>query len=188
MPKASELKSGMVVTINDLPHIVKKISSQSPSARGAQTLYKIRFNNAQTGQKHDETFKSDDLLTEADFQRCAVQYLYADQDGHTFMNTEDYSQYALHDEAISELLPFLHPDLPGLTALLVDGECVTVVPPNTVELEITDTPPAMKSASASSRTKPATLSTGLEVQVPEYLAIGEIIKVSTDTKEYLSRA
>ena len=188
MPKASELKKGTVVEINGEPYIVKSLESRSPSSRGAQTIYKIRFNNAQTGQKHDESCKADDMFTEVDLIKRQVQFLYQDGDMFTFMDVEDYSQYTLGKSELEDDLGYLTDGLEGIYALIVDDRVLGVELPQTVSLEITDTAPAIKGASATSRTKPATLVTGLEVQVPEYIETGEIIKINTDTGKFMSRA
>lgn len=188
MPKASELKKGSVVEINGEPYIVKSLESRSPSSRGAQTIYKIRFNNAQTGQKHDESCKADDMFTEVDLIKRQVQFLYQDGDMFTFMDVEDYSQYTLGKSELEDDLGYLTDGLEGIYTLIVDDRVLGVELPQTVSLEITDTAPAIKGASATSRTKPATLVTGLEVQVPEYIETGEIIKINTDTGKFMSRA
>lgn len=104
------------------------------------------------------------------------------------MNTESYEQYTLPDDSIEEELPFLTEGLEGLKALVSDGTILGIELPATVTLEITECSPGIKGASASARTKPATLSSGLIVQVPEYIETGEIIKVNTETREYISRA
>src|SRR5210317_142458 len=98
MIKASELKRGMVIDIDGVPHIVKQLESKSPSSRGAATLYKVRFNNLQTRQKLDQSFKGDDMLKEADCLRSKVQYSYQDGDTHYFMDSEDFTQYSLNTE------------------------------------------------------------------------------------------
>lgn len=188
MPRASELKNGMVIDIDGMPHVVKQIQVKSPSARGAATLYHIRYNNMRSGQKLDVTYKGDDLLREADYERVPVQFSYEEGDNWIFMNTEDYSQYEVPLGDIEELKGFITQDLEGMQALLMDGKLLSIVLPPAVELEIVDTPPAMKGASATSRSKPALLSTGLEVQVPEYLESGEIVRISTATGLYQSRA
>ena len=187
MPKASELKRGMVVEIEGTPHAVKQIEAKSPSSRGASTLYKIRFKNLQTGLKLDESFKSDDFLKEADFIRVAIQYSYKDGDNYIFMNAEDYSQYEINAEDIEEQLAYLVEGLEGLTALIMDGVLLSIELPQSVDLEIVDTASGIKGATASGVTKPATLSTGKEVQVPEYLEIGEVVKVNTATGKFMSR-
>lgn len=188
MPKASELKKGMIVDINGAPHIVKQVEAKSPSSRGAATLYKVRFNNLQTRQKLDESFKGDDLLKDADCVRVEVQYSYKDGDSFVFMNLEDFSQYSLNEDEIDTLSGYLTEGLEGITALLMDSVLLSVELPQSVSLPIVDTAPAIKGATATGRTKPAVLTTGIEVQVPEYLEPGEIIKVNTTTGKFMSRA
>ena len=188
MPKASELKRGMIVEIGGAPHVVKNVDVKSPSSRGANTLYKVRFNNVQTKQKFEQTFKGEDMLGDTDFSRRAVQFLFKDGDMYTFMDVEDYSQYTLGAEDLEDQLGYLVDGLEGLSALLVEGNVIGIELPQSVNLEVVDTAPAMKGASATSRTKPATLSSGLEVQVPEYIAVGEVIKVNTGTGKFMSRA
>ena len=188
MPKASELKRGMAIGINGIPHAVKNVEAKSPSSRGANTLYKIRFKNLKTGQKLDESYKSDELLKEADCIRVPVQYSYTDGDNVILMNSEDFSQYEVAIENIEDLMVYVTEGLEGLTALLMDGVLLSVELPQSVDLEIIDTAPGIKGATAASRTKPATLKTGLEVQIPEYIETGEIIKVNTGTGKFMSRA
>ncbi len=188
MPKACDLKRGMVVDINGMPHAVKQVEAKSPSSRGASTLYKIRFNNLQTGQKLDESYKGDDFLKEADCLRTQVQYSYKDGDIYTFMNMDDYTQYSLNEDDLAGQLGYLKEGLEGIVALLVDGNILAIELPQSVSLEITDTTPGIKGATATGRTKPATVSTGLDVQVPEYLEPGETIKINTGTGKFVSRA
>ena len=188
MAKASDLKRGMVVEIDGIPHIVKNVDVKSPSSRGATTLYKVRFTNMKTGLKLDESLKGDDSFKEAELVRAKVQYSYKDGDNYIFMNSEDYSQYTLATEDLEGQVDYLSESLEGIVALLIDDEPLGIELPSTVVLEIIETPPAIKGSSASARTKTARLSTGLEVQVPEYLETGELIKVNTETGKYSSRA
>lgn len=188
MPRASDLKNGMVIDIDAVPHVVKQIQVKSPSARGAATLYHIRYNNLQSGQKLDVTYKGDDMLKEADYERVPVEFSYEDGENWIFMNSEDFSQYEVALDDMEELKGYITQGLSGMQALLMDGKLLSIVLPPAVDLQIVETPPAMKGASATSRSKPAVLSTGLEVQVPEYLESGETIRVSTSTGLYQSRA
>lgn len=188
MPKASELKRGDIVQIDGAPHVVKQLEAKSPSARGAATLYKVRFDNLITGQKRDESLKGDDFLGEADCERAQVLFSYIDGDQYVFMNTEDYSQYMLGKDAMEDQLDYMIDGLKGITALIVEGNAVAIDLPQSVVLEITETAPAIKGASANARTKPATLSTGLIVQVPEYIERGEMIKVNTTNAKFMARA
>ncbi len=187
MPKVSELKKGDVVEINNVPHILKSYDVRNPSSRGASTLYKMRFNNLKTGQKVDETFKSDDLLKEIDCPKVPVMFSYIDGDRYVFMNNEDYSQYLLDADELEEEIKYLTEGLNGITALLWEDQVLAIELPTNVELSIVDTQPASKSSGAG-RTKSATLSTGYEIQVPEYIEPNEVVKVSTLTGKFLSRA
>lgn len=188
MPKASELKRGDVVEISGTPYAVKLVDAKSPSSRGASTLYKIRFTNLRTGQKLDESYKGDAMLGNIDCERVAVQYSYVDGAEHVFMNNEDFTQYSLQSDMIEEQLPYLEVGQSDIIALIVEGELLSISLPNTVVLAVTDTSPGIKGATASGRTKPATLSTGLEIQVPEYLESGEQVKLNTETNKFISRA
>ena len=188
MLKASELKKGLVVEINEIPYIVKQIEAKSPSARGASTLYKIRFNNLKTGQKLDESFKSDDVLKEVDCTRVRVQFSYIDGTQYVFMNTDDYTQYALDAEDLEEQIGYLTEGLDNIVGLLIDDKVIAIELPAAVNLVITHTDPSIKGQTATGRTKTATLSTGIEIQVPEYIESGELVKVNTVTGKFSSRA
>ena len=188
MAKASDLKKGMVVEINGVPHVVKQVEVRSPSSRGATTLYKVRFNNLKTGQKLDETLKGDDFFKDADCVRAKVQYSYKDGDNYIFMNMEDYSQYSLSGDELEEQKEYLTEGLEDIVALLMDENVLAIELPSSVVLEIVETAPEIKGATATGRTKPARLTTGLEVQVPEYLKTGEMIKINTLTGKFMSRA
>ncbi|MEA3302234.1 MAG: elongation factor P-like protein YeiP [Pseudomonadota bacterium] len=187
MPKACDLKKGDIVEIDDAPHAVRRVESRSPSSRGAATLYKIRFKNLKTGLKLDQSLKGDDYLRDSDCSRVQVQYSYRDGDILMFMNLDDYSQYGLNSDDLEGQLEYLLEGMEGIVALLVDGEILAIELPQSVALEIADTSPGVKGATATGRTKPATLMTGLEIQVPEYLESGELVKVNTATGSFISR-
>lgn len=188
MPKASEIKRGMVVDIDGIPHAVKSLEAKSPSSRGASTLYKIRFTNLKTGQKRDESLKGDDYLKEADYVREPVQFSYKDGDRYVFMNTENFNQYDVGEDSIEDLTGYITEGLEGMTALIMDGVLLSIELPQSVDMEIIETVPGIKGSSATGRTKPAKLVTGLEVQVPEYLEVGEVIRINTSTGKFMSRA
>ena len=188
MIKACDLKKSSVIDIDGTPHCIEHISHQSPTARGGGTIYKVRFRNVSTKQKVDKTFRGEDALQETSYETKEVQYLYQDGDRYAFMDLENYEQFELFKDDIEEGLPFLVEDMEGIIALISEGKVLTLRMPDTIELEIVECPPAMKGASATSRTKPATLTTGLIVQVPEYIEPGEVIKIDTRERKFLSRA
>ncbi len=117
MPKASDLKRGSVVAINGQPYIVNQIDMKAPSSRGANTLYKVRFNHAQSKQKLDETYKGEDMLSDIDLERRRVQYSYMDGDDFVFMDEEDYSQYNLSPENLGDQALYISEGLEGIMAL-----------------------------------------------------------------------
>ncbi len=186
--KASELKKGHVVQLDGRSIYIKEVQVQTASSRSGNTLYKARGQDVATKQKFERSFKGDDVLQPVEFERRPVQYLFQDPDGCTFMDAETYEQYSLNDDAVAEERPYLVDGLENIYALIADGVVLGIELPATVILEVVDTSPAMKGATASARNKPATLNTGLVVQVPEYLAAGEQIKVNTLTGEFISRA
>jgi elongation factor P len=128
------------------------------------------------------------FLPEADFTRRSVKMMYTDPTHMFLLDQEDYNQYSLPLADIDEQAKFITEALDGILALIYNDECVGLKLPTTVELEVTQCDPGVKGDSATKRTKPATLETGLIVQVPEYLEQGVRIKVDTRTSEYISRA
>ncbi|MFL2860074.1 MAG: elongation factor P-like protein YeiP [Pontiellaceae bacterium] len=188
MIKACDLKKSSVIDLDGAPHTIDNITQQSPTARGGGTIYKVRYRNVSTQQKVDMTYRSDDALQETSYESKEVQYLYVEGDRYTFMDLESYDQFEQTTDELNELLPFLVEDMEGIIALISDGQVLTLRLPDTIELEITECAPSIKGASATARTKPATLTTGLVVQVPEYIEPGETIRVDTREKKYISRA
>jgi len=188
MPKASDVKKGEVVSLNQQLLQVKHIEVQSPSARGAATLYKMRFSNVQTGGKHEQRFKGDEVLERIDMVRRPISYSYDDGQALVFMDDEDYAQYSLDKADLEEEVLFISESIKGLLALIVDDSVIGLELPQSVELEIMDTSPSIKGGSANARTKPAEFSTGLVVQVPEYIAPGDRIKINTAEKKFMGRA
>lgn len=186
--QAKEIKNGFIVNYNGAPCLIESITVQSPTARGAATFYKYRARNLITKQKVDITLRGGDSLDAADFRKRAVKYMYADATHLHFLDQEDYNQFSLPKEDVAEEAQYVTEELEGIQALIYNDECVGIQLPVAVELTVVECDPGIKGASATARTKPAKLETGLIVQVPEYLSQGERIKVDTRTGEYLSRA
>ncbi len=185
---AKDIKPGHIVTYDSAPCMIETVTVQTPSARGAATLYKFRARNLISKQKVDFTLRGNEGLPEADFQRRPVKYMYADATHLHFLDQNDYNQYSLPQEELAEEAKYLTEETEGLQALIYNDQCVGIQLPVAVVLRIVRCDPAIRGASATARGKPATLETGLVVQVPEYLSEGERIKVDTRTGEFLSRA
>jgi elongation factor P len=185
---AKDIKTGAILNYDGAPCIIETVTVQTPSARGAATLYKFRARNLISKQKVDITLKGPDSLDEADFARRPIKFMYSDATHLHFLDSADYNQYSLPKDDLADEMNYLTEELEGVQALIYNEECVGIQLPVTVELKVTQCDPAVRGNSATGRTKPATLQTGLVVQVPEYLTEGEVIKVDTRNGQYLSRA
>lgn len=184
---AKEIKPGAVVNYNDAPCQIETMTVQTPSARGAATLYKYRARNLVTRQKVDIVLKGTESLDEADFERREIKFMYSDPSDAHFLDQTDYEQYSLPLEDIKQDMQFVTEALDGMLALIYQDECVGIQIPAAVALKVTECDPLVKGDSATKRTKPATLETGFIVHVPEYLKQGEVIKVDTRSGEFISR-
>jgi elongation factor P len=185
---AKEVKNGSLVVHNGDPCLIKSIQVQTPSARGAATLYKFRAQNLRKKEKVDITLKGTESLTEADFQKLPAKLMYTDATKAYFMEQETYEQFELLLEDLEYEMNFITEETEGAQALIYNEECIGIQVPLTVEMKVVECDPGVKGNSATSRTKPAKLETGFTVQVPEYLAQDEVIKVDTTTGKFVSRA
>ena len=183
---SNDLKRGQVILLDNAPCIVIETSSQSPSARGGQTLIKTRYRNLLTDQVLEKAFKAGERVLEADFEKRKGQFLYAEGDNGIFMDLENYEQYEVGDETFGSIKGYLVDGTEVILGLF-ETQVVSVEPPMIVELIVADTTPAIKNATAQAQTKEATLETGLNIQVPSYLETGVKIKLDTREGRYVSR-
>jgi len=188
MFSVSDLKRGLVIEYDGAPCSVQSIKTSSPSARGGNTITRVRLRNLRTKQKIDVSFRGSETFPEPNYEKRPCQLLYTEQELYHFMDKENFEQFAVHVDDLEWEKGFLVDDIEGLIALVCDGELLGIELPVSVALEITDTTPAIKGASVNARTKPATLETGFEVRVPEHIDQGETINVDTRTGEFLGRA
>ncbi|HEV3122786.1 MAG TPA: elongation factor P [Isosphaeraceae bacterium] len=188
MVPAKDFKRRMVVEIDGEAHIIEQIQVQTPSARGAATLYKVKARNLKTRARLERTYRGTEGLNESSFERRPVQYLYRDSDRFHFMDSADFNQFTLPADDLEEQASFMTENMEGVEALWVNDEVIGIELPDTVELAIIETAPGIRGNSATGRTKPATLSTGFMIQVPEHLDPGVTVRVDTRTGNYLGRA
>ena len=188
MPKASEIKKHAAIEHNGQVMIIKDIVRSVPQGRAGGSLYRMRMYDVVTGGKVDETFKAEDMLKLADLTRRAAVFSYIDGDEYVFMDSEDYTPYNLNRESIEEEVQFINEETQGIQVVLIEGTPVGIDVPAMVELVIEETAPSIKGASASARTKPATLTTGLVIQVPEHISTGDKIKINTAELRFMGRA
>ena len=148
---------------------------------------RVKFRNIRNNSLSDQKLRSEDTVERAVLDERQMQYLYKDGDSYHFMDTESYEQMHISAEALGDSVNYIMPDA-TIAVEFYGSEPVGIELPPTVDLKVTDTAPGIKGATASNQIKPATLETGLVVNVPPFVNTGDTIRVSTDTGEYLSRA
>jgi elongation factor P len=187
MPKASEVKKHTALNYNGITYIVRDIERSVPQGRASGSLYRMRMYDVVSGSKLDETFKDTDILELADLIRKPVMFSYIDGDDYVFMDSEDYTPYNLNKDAIADETLFIDESTVGIQMVIVNDIPVALALPASVELVVTQTDPSIKGGSATSRTKPALLSTGLTVQVPEHISSGDKIRVNVEDRRFTGR-
>jgi len=186
MVNSSDLKRGLLLEIDDAPWVIVDCSFQTPSARGASTITKIKIRNLKTGAVLQKSYRGGEMLKEADCERRNAQYLYKEGDDYIFMDDESFEQVGLAAEVIGDPVGFLLEGMKVRTRLY-NGTVIAVELPNTVEMLVVDTTPTIKGATAQAQMKPARLETGVEILVPPYLETGERIRVDTRDGRFLER-
>jgi elongation factor P len=182
---ATQLRPGMIIKHNNDLHSVFSVEHRTPGNLRAFIQAKLR--NLRTGAMFEHRFRSPDPIEKIAVDETEMEYLYNDGDAYYFMNTENYEQLHLSRDVLGDAVDYLIPNL-QIRVEFYDGKPVGVELPQTVELTVLETEPGLKSATASSVTKPAKTETGLIVQVPPFINEGEKIKVDTAEGVYLSRA
>lgn len=183
--RASDIRKGQAVMMDGKLYIVAEASHNTPGNLRAKVQFKLR-NVGSAGGIDTRVGATDDVVV-ASLDRRPVTYLYSDNEGHILMDTETYDQNTIPKEVFGDDILYLKPNT-DLTALFHNGKVVSYELPKTVDLQVTDTPPAIKGATATNQQKEATLETGLTTRVPPFISIGEIIRINTETGAYLSRA
>ena len=182
---ATQLRPGMIVKHNNDLHTVFSVAHRTPGNLRAFIQAKLR--NLRTGAMFEHRFRSPDPIDRVIVDEIPMEFLYADGDDYYFMNTENFEQTHLRRDTLGDAVEYLTANL-QIKVEFYDGKAVGIELPQTVDLKVVETEPGLKSATASSVTKPAKTETGLVVQVPPFINEGEIIRVDTAEGAYLSRA
>jgi elongation factor P len=182
---ATQMRPGMIIKHNNELHAVFSVEHRTPGNLRAFIQAKLR--NLRTGAMFEHRFRSPDPIDRVVVDEIPMEFLYNDGDDFYFMNTENYEQTNLKRDTLGDAVDYLTANL-QITVSFFDGVAVGIELPQTVELTVVETEPGLKSATASSVTKPAKLETGLSVQVPPFINEGEKIRVDTAEGAYLSRA
>lgn len=182
---ATQMRPGMIIKHNEQLHSVFKVEHRTPGNLRAFIQAKLR--NLRTGAMFEHRFRSGDAIEKVTVDEINMEYLYQDDVGYVFMNQENYEQITLNTDTLGDAVDYLIPNM-TLRVEFFDGKAVGVELPQTVDLTVVETEPGIKSATASSVTKPAKTETGLVVQVPPFINEGDKIRVDTAEGAYLSRA
>jgi len=181
---ATQLRVGMIIVHERDLYRVTSVRHLTPGNKRGFMQSKLK--NLRTGVGAEQKFRSEDRLEQAALESRTMAYLYRDGDSHIFMDTENYEQVSLSAGQVGGLLSYL---LPGQTVQIefFDGRPVGISPPSSVVLEVTETQPILKGATASASYKPAKMETGLTILVPPFIQAGDRIRVDTDDGNYVER-
>ncbi|MEL6328918.1 MAG: elongation factor P [Planctomycetota bacterium] len=183
--KATELRTGMAVTIDGKLWVILKTEHTKPGKGPAYIQAKMRAVDGSGVQ--EKRLNSSDTVEAATLDRRELEYLYSDNDGATFMDTEDFDQTVLPESLLGDALSYLEENA-SCTVLFHDGRPVTLELPASVELTVADTSPQVKGATATNQLKEAVCNTGLKIRVPPFIETGERVKISTEDASYIGRA
>jgi elongation factor P len=184
MYETSQIRKNLKITIDGQPYAV--VDHQFVKPGKGQAFTRTRLRNMLTGSVIDRTFRSGDKLEPADLEERDMQYLYPEGDSQVFMDSETYEQMYIGNAQLGEQRYYLL-DGASVEVLLFEGRPIGITPPTFVELTVTETEPGFKGDTTSGTTKPATLETGLQVNVPLFINEGDVLKVDTRTGNYVER-
>ena len=173
--------------INVEQNLFRVLDVQHVTPGNLRGFVRVKLRNIRNGTLADQKLRSEDSVERATLDERQMQYLYHEGEDYHFMDTSTYEQIHISSEALGDSVNYLKPEM-TIQVEFYGEEPVGIELPQTVDLKVTDTVPGIKGATASAQVKPATLETGLVVQVPPFVNPGDLIRVSTETGEYLSRA
>lgn len=184
MYEASDLRKGLKILVDGQPHIITDFQFTKPGK--GQALYKCKMKNLITGFTIDRTYRSGDKFEPANLDETTMQFLYKDNDGYHFMDTKTFEQILMTEDKLGDAKKFLKENM-EVSVLLFDGSPIAIELPNFVDLKVIKSEPGVRGDTATNVTKPATLETGYEIDVPLFVEEGDIIRIDTRTGEYVER-
>jgi elongation factor P len=183
--QATRVKKGMLVKMGE--DLFRILDFQHVTPGNLRGFVRVKLRNIRSGTLLDQKLRSEDMIERATLDEREMQYLYKDGDDYYFMDMASYDQIHISSEALGDSTSYLKPEM-TIQVEFYGTEPVGIELPQTVDLKVLDTVPGIKGATASNQVKPATLETGLIVQVPPFINAGDVVRVSTESGEYLSRA
>jgi elongation factor P len=186
--EAIDIRRKTFFEFEDAPYVCLDVEVSTPTARGGQTLVRVKMRNLKTRAVFDRTFKAGEKLKEPDLTQAPASYLYSDAEGSHFMDQESFETLTVSGEMLGDARDLLL-DGQVVQILLFNGNVIGLQLPLQVELTVTYTEPGIRGDTASGNvTKPATLETGIEIRVPLFVKTGDKVRVNTETREFLGRA
>ncbi|MCL6566727.1 MAG: elongation factor P [Acidobacteriia bacterium] len=185
MVKATQLRPGMVIQHEGDLYVVFSVEHRTPGNKRGSMQTKLR--NLRTGAIIDYRFRAEDFVERAILDEVEMEYLYSDAEGYHFMNTQTFEQIALSKDVLGDSTDYLVPNT-VIKVEFYEGRPIGVSLPDTVDLTVVETEPGLQKATASAVMKPAKLETGLVIQVPPFINIGDKVKVDTSEGRYIQRA
>ena len=183
--QATRLKKGMLVKMDQ--DLFRVLELQHVTPGNLRGFVRVKLRNIRSGSLSDQKLRSEDSIERAMLDEHEMQYLYQDGEDYYFMDTSSYEQIHISSEALGESVSYLKAEM-TIQVEFYGSEPVGIELPQTVDLKVVETVPGIKGATASNQIKPATLETGLVVNVPPFINTGDVIRVNTETGEYLARA
>lgn len=184
MYSCSDLKKGLKILIDGEPHVIAQFDFSKPGK--GQALYRCKLRNMVTGSLFDRTYRSGESFTPASLEERDMQFLYKDETGYVFMDTQSYEQISLSEETLADDKFFLVDNM-EVKILVFNNLGIGITLPNFVNLRVTQSDPWVKGDTAAGNNKPATVETGYTLQVPSFVEEGTLIQIDTRTGEYATR-
>jgi elongation factor P len=182
---ATQIRRGMVLVFEGQPCRVVEFRHHTPGNLRAMVQAKLK--NIRTGASFEHRFRAADAVEKADMETHELEFLYQGGDTYHFMNTENYDQLEMEEEALGDSAQWMQPGM-KILAEYYDGKAIGIQLPQSLIFEIVDTAPVMKTATKTASNKPAKLENGVTINVPEFISTGERVRVNPTTGEYLERA
>ncbi len=182
---ATQIRRGMVLVFNGDPHRVLEFRHHTPG--NLRAMVQAKMKNLKNGSTIEHRFRAADSIEKAAMETHDLEFLYQGGDTYHFMNTENYDQLEMDEEMLGDNTQWMQPGM-KIQAEYYDGRPIGIQLPNSMILEIVETAPVMRSATKTASTKPAKLENGVTVNVPEFVATGEKVRVNPNTGEYMDRA
>jgi elongation factor P len=183
--KSTDLRPGMAIKLDGNLFVITQYQHVTPG--NLRAFVQVKIKNLISGATIEKRLRSGEDVEQIDLDRRQMEFLFSESTGHVFMDSETFDQITLPSELIGDAMGYVKPNT-TIEVLMAEGRPVSIDLPSTVDLEVKDTPPGIKGATATNQLKEATLETGLKTRVPPFINIGDVVRINTVDGSYNSRA